>query len=155
MKGYRLRSYARFCNFLLAGCLWAGTSSCKKDREVPAEIFGDWQWVSDVGGITGKDVKTPATTKYERTYRFNRDSTFVECTNNKCEVPVKFKLRMEKSIFDGQQHLIVTIPRRFYLAPPDTGFHILIFKYKILEMQKNLRLAQESPDGYEELYNRK
>jgi hypothetical protein len=74
-----------------------------------------------VGGVTGKEVYTPATTNYNRTYQFNRDSTFVECSNSQCNPAVKFSSRMEKSLLDGQQHLILTIPRKVYLARPDTG----------------------------------
>ena len=134
-----------------------GSSSCKKQETPPVstEIFGEWQWVSDVGGITGKAVYTPANTGDVRTYRFDRDSTFVECLNNKCKVPVKFTLRMEKSFFDNQQHLILTIPRRLYLALPDTGFHIIRSRYTVREVSNSLVLDQETADGYEESNRRK
>ena len=134
-----------------------GSNGCKKEKLAPTStaIFGEWQWVSSVGGLTGKNVLTPANTRTERTYRFNRDSTFVECYNNQCEAPIKFTLRMEMSFFDHQQHLILTIPRRIYLAPPDTGFHVIRFRYAAREVSNSLRLAEEVADGYEESYQRK
>ena len=144
--------------FTICACaVLLGSSGCKKEESLPVstEIFGEWQWVSSVGGMTGKNVLTPAITGIERTYRFNRDSTFVECYNKRCEAPVKFTLRMEKSFFDHQQHLILTIPRRLYLAPPDTGFHVIRSRYAVREVSNSLRLAGEIADGYEESYQRK
>ena len=137
--------------------LLLGIGSCKKNEQPPVstEIFGEWQWVSSVGGITGKDVYTPANTGAALTYRFNRDSTFVECLNNRCKAPVKFTLRMERSFFDNQQHLILTIPRRIYLAPPDTGFHVTRSRYTVREVSNSLRLTEEVADGFEESYRRK
>ena len=145
--------------YICVGAVLLGSNGCKKAETLPisTEIFGEWQWVSSVGGLTGKEVVTPASVGVERTYRFNWDSTFVECLsyNKQCEAPVKFTLRMETSFFDHQQHLILTIPRRVYLARPDTGFHVIRFRYAVREVSNSLRLAQERPDGYEESYHRK
>ncbi|GAC1371802.1 MAG: hypothetical protein NVSMB30_11850 [Hymenobacter sp.] len=128
----------------------------QKAPPASTEIFGEWQWVSSVGGFTGKAVYTPANTGGERTYRFNRDSTFVEYYKNQYKVvPVKFTMRMEKSFFDHQQHLILTIPRRIYLARPDTGFHVIRFRYTVREVSDTLRLDEEMADGFEESYRRK
>lgn len=146
--------------YLFALCTCAvllGISGCKKEEPHPVltEIFGEWQWVSSIGGITGKNVLTPAITGVERTYRFTRDSTFIECLNKQCKTPVKFALRMEKSIFDNQQHLILTVSRRFYLAPPDTGFHVIRSRYTVREVSNSLVLDEEVADGYGESYTRK
>jgi hypothetical protein len=152
MKMQDGRRFAPVCGCLLL----LAASSCKKSGQQPsAEIFGEWQWVSSVGGLTGKIVLTPASTGRARTYRFNRDSTFVECFDNRCEKPVKFKLRTETSFFDGKPHLILTIPRRIYLAPPDTGFHVLTARYTVQEISNTVNLVQERPDGFTESYVRK
>jgi hypothetical protein len=70
-------------------------------------------------------------------------------------VPTKFTSRIERSQFNGEPTLILTIRRRFYLAPPDTGFHVLISRYSILKTSDTLRINQERPDGFEEVYYRK
>jgi len=143
-----------------AGALLLASSGCKKQETPPAppvstELFGEWQWVSSVGGYSGKAVYTPANTGTELTYRFNRDSTFVECLNNNCKAPVKFTVRLEKSFFDHQPHVILTIPRRIYLAPPDTGFHVIRFRYTLREISNSLILTEEVADGFEEVFRRK
>jgi hypothetical protein len=131
------------------------SSGCqKKDFIPPADIFGQWGWISSVGGLTGKDVIVP-TANTQRVYTFTKDSTFIESIGGQATVPVKFKLQQETSLLDGQQHLILTIPRRVYVALPDTGYHIVVFRYTVQDMSQNLRLAQEKPDGYIESYERK
>jgi hypothetical protein len=62
---------------------------------------------------------------------------------------------MERSYFTGEPTLILTIRRRFYLAPPDTGFHVLLSRYSIRSAADTLRITQEKPDGFEEVYQRK
>lgn len=146
-------------NYLFAICASAvllGSSGCKKQEAPPVstEVFGEWQWVSSVGGITGKNVLTPAITGVARTYRFDRDSTVVECDNGQCEAAVKFTLRMETSFFDHQQHLILTIPHTLHLPPP-TGVYVIRSRYTVREVSNSLRLTEEVADGYEEVYNRK
>ena len=129
-------------------------SSCAGEPE-PMEIFGEWQWISSVGGLTGKDALTPAVVGAQRTLSFTRDSMFVQCDADQCSVPSKFLLREERSRIDGQQHLILTVRRRLYVAPPDTGSHVLINRYRVSEVSNMLRIDQERPDGYVETYYRK
>jgi hypothetical protein len=143
----------RFALFLLSSAL-LGSSSCKKETG-PSELFGEWQWVSSTGGFTGKQVYTPASTNLSRTLSFSRDSLFVQCENGPCTVPTKFTSRMERSYITGEQTLILTIRRRVYLALPDTGFHTLLDRYSIQEVSKTLRITQDGPDGFVEVYQRK
>ena len=134
--------------------LLIGNTSCKKESG-PSEIFGDWQWVSSTGGFTGKQVFTPASTGVTRTLSFSRDSLFVECNNGQCSVPIKFTSRTARSFLTGQPALLLTIRRRIYLAPPDTGYHTLLDRYNIKELSSILRIDQESADGFVEIYSRK
>jgi hypothetical protein len=147
------------CKLLPASLLFALTalllgSSCGQEP-APSEIFGEWQWVSSVGGITGKEVLTPAVVGSQRTLSFTRDSLFVQCEVGQCSRPIKFLLRQEKSWLDGQQHLILTVRRRVYLVAPDTGYHEFINRYRVREVSNTLRIDQERPDGYVETYKRK
>lgn len=139
---------------LTLGILLLGSSGCKKEAG-PAEIFGDWQWVSSTGGFTGKQVYTPASTNSSRTLSFSRDSMFVQCDDGQCDKPSRFTYKMGRSIFDGKQHLILTLHRKIYLAPPDTGFQTILSRYSIREISNSLRIDQESPDGFIEIYQRK
>lgn len=141
-------------NYLLFGAILLGSGSCKKEPG-PSEIFGDWQWVSSTGGFTGKEVYTPASTNSSRTLSFSRDSMFVQCDDGQCSIPTKFTSRMERSYLTGEQALILTIRRRIYLAPPDTGFDTIINRYNVEEVSNALRIHQERPDGFEETYQRK
>jgi hypothetical protein len=129
-------------------------SSCAGEPE-PTQIFGEWHWVSSVGGLTGKDVLTPALVGATRTLSFTRDSLFVQCEGSPCSLPTKFTLRTEQSFLDGQPRLILTVRRRLYLAAPDTGFQELVNRYRVSEVSNTLRLDQERPDGYTETYSRK
>jgi hypothetical protein len=128
-------------------------SGCKKEKG-PFEIFGDWQWVSSTGGFTGKQVFTPASTNVSRTLSFGRDSLFVQCDNGKCSMPTKFTTRMERSYINGEKTLILTIRRRIYLTPSDTSFNTILSRYSIQEVSKTLRITQDGPDGFIELYQR-
>ena len=104
----------RITSLLLSSALLG--SSCKKEAG-PSELFGDWQWVSSTGGITGKEVYTPASINLSRTLSFTRDSMFVQCDNGRCSVPIKFTSRTARSFLTGEQALILTLQRRIYLPP--------------------------------------
>lgn len=138
---------------LLLGAVLLGSGGCKKDPG-PSEIFGDWQWVSSTSGLTGKQVYTPASTNLSRTLSFGRDSMFVQCDNGQCTKPTKFTSRTARSFLTGEPALILTIRRKIYLAPPDTT-HTLLSRYSIIEVSRTLRIDQESPDGFKEIYRRK
>ena len=140
-------------NCLLLSAVLLGGSGCKKDPG-PTELFGDWQWVSSTGGFTGKEVYTPASINLSRTLSFTHDSLFVQCDNGQCSVPTKFTSRTERSYITGKPTLILTIRRRVYLAPPDS-FHTILDRYSMQEVSNTLRITQERPDGFEEIYHRK
>lgn len=139
---------------LVLGVFLLGGSSCKKEAG-PSELFGDWQWISSTGGFTGKQVYTPASTNLSRTVSFGRDSMFVQCDNGHCTVPTKFTSRTERSYLTGEPALILTIRRRIYLAPPDTGFHTILDRYSVQEISNTLRIHEDGPDGFAETYYRK
>jgi len=134
--------------------LLAASSSCKKESG-PSELFGDWQWVSNTGGFTGKEVYTPANSNLSRTLTFTRDSMFVQCDNGQCSAPARFTSRTERSFFTGKPTLILTLHRRIYLARPDTGSVTIRSRYSINEISNKLRINQEVADGFEEVYTRK
>jgi hypothetical protein len=138
---------------LLSSALLA-SSSCQKEAG-PAELFGNWQWVSSTGGFTGKQVYTPASSNLSRTLSFSRDSLFVQCDNGKCTGPTKFTSRLERSYITGEQTLILTLRRRLYLALPDTSYTTILDRYRIQEVSQTLRLIQDGPDGFTEVYYRK
>jgi hypothetical protein len=141
------------------GFLLLAHSSCTKPLPEPrissTEIFGDWEWTSDRGGITGRQVYTPASTGGKRVYRFQRDSSFVECVNNRCSTPTKFTLRRERSRLYGNEQLVLTLRRKYRLAPPDTGAVVSLDRYVVQDLSDSLRLVQEVHDGYVERYVRK
>ena len=63
----------------LVGVIFTLTA-CEKEEGGELEItkehlLGKWRWVKSTGGITGKDVRTPATTGYHRTMDFGEDDT--------------------------------------------------------------------------------
>jgi hypothetical protein len=138
---------------LLSSALF-GSSSCKKEAG-PFALFGDWQWVSSTGGFTGKQVYTPSSTNLSRTLSFSRDSLFVQCDNGQCTGPTKFTSRLERSYITGKQTLILTLHRGIYLALPDTSYHTILDRYSIQEVSQTLRLTQDGPDGFTEVYQRK
>lgn len=139
---------------LALGIFLVGTSSSCEKESGPSEIFGEWQWVSSTGGITGKEVYTPASINLSRTLSFTRDSMFVQCDNGQCSTPTKFTSRTAQSFLTGKPTLILTLRRKVYLAPPDTT-HTILDRYSLIEVSRTLRIHQERPEGFIEIYRRK
>ena len=53
-----------------------------------------------------------------------------------CLDPVVFTVRKERSLLFGDVRSVLTIQRKVYLAPPDTGFHVLKDRYLINEVSE-------------------
>jgi len=135
--------------FLLLG------GSCHKKEPSPADnLVGEWKWIRSIGGITGKQVLTPAPGK-ETIYRFTRDGQWSTCTNGVCSNPTPFTLQQEQSVLTGNEQLVLTLRQRVQLAPPDTGTHILPSRFLVREISDTLHLTQDGPDGFGEYYSRK
>ena len=154
------------CSLLfLACCTLTANSGCREKkkedpRPVSTEIFGEWQWVSSIGGFTGRQETTPASTGDQLTYTFHRDSTFVSCVGSKsvptqCLDPVVFTVRKERSLLYGDVRSVLTIQRKIYLAPPDSGFHILKDRYIINKISENFDIRQDYPSGFGMKFRRK
>lgn len=131
------------------------SSGCKKEQPSPADkLYGDWQWMRSIGGLTGKQVeKPPVGSKY--LFRFTHDGYWSQCYNGKCGDPTPFTLQQEKSRLFGNEQLVLTLRRKVYLAPPDTGYHILLDRYLVQEISDSLRIDQDYPDGFGSTYSRK
>lgn len=118
------------------------------------KLVGDWVWVSSKGGFTGKAVYKPKP-GIETIYRFTRNKEWSTCTNGICKPFTLFTLGQERSTLTGNEQLILTLRRRVPLALPDTGTHILLDRYLVREISDSLRIDQDGPDGFGELYSRK
>jgi hypothetical protein len=74
--------YASYC--ALAALFAASATACQKASLTPSStdqgIIGEWHWVSTVGGLTGKQTYTPASTGSTQTWVFKSDSTYQHVT---------------------------------------------------------------------------
>ncbi|UYZ59767.1 hypothetical protein [Hymenobacter latericus] len=123
-------------------------------KEQAPTLVGGWEWERSVGGMTGRQVETPAT-HGPKTYRFSADSLFVQCGSGGCAEPVKYTLRRERSRLFGDERLVLTIRRKVYLAPPDTGYHVIRWRYLVSELSDKLGLDEDMPDGFGKEFRRK
>jgi hypothetical protein len=97
-------------SYTLITLLGLCASACQKTDATPERagqsILGEWHWVSTVGGISGKQIYTPASTGSTDTWVFKSDSTYQRYTTPRGGTPVAetgtFSFGSVKSIHTGQ-----------------------------------------------------
>ena len=95
-------------SYALAALLAIGASGCQKASVTPADqgIVGEWHWASSVGGLTGKQTYTPASTGSTDTWAFQADGTYQRHTTQASGTQLTetgtFSLGSAKSIYSGQ-----------------------------------------------------
>lgn len=145
----------KYKDFITLGVLLLASSGCRKEQPSPADkLYGDWQWVRSIGGFTGKGVIKPKAGEVV-IERFTRDGYWTLCGSGKCFDLMPYTLQKERSVIYNEERLILTLHRKVYLAPPDTGYHVLLDRYYIGEIGDTLRIGNDGPDGYGETYFRK
>ncbi len=132
----------------LAALLLLGTTACRRTDATPADqgIMGEWHWVSTVGGLTGKQTYTPASTGSTQTWVFNSDSTYRYVYTPPSGSPVTttgtFSVGSVKSIYTGQPS------RALVLRGPQAQTFI------VQELATRLILADNHYDGFTLTYER-
>jgi hypothetical protein len=97
-----------YTSYTLAALLILGTTACQRTDAPPADqgIMGEWHWVSTVGGLTGKQTYTPASTGSTETWVFKSDSTYQHAITRQGSTSVTemgtFSLGSVRSIHTGQ-----------------------------------------------------
>jgi hypothetical protein len=100
--------FMTYISYPLVALLILGTTACQRTDATPADqgIMGEWHWVSTVGGLTGKQTYTPASTGSNETWVFKADSTYQRDITRQGGTLVKeqgtFSLGSVKSIHTGQ-----------------------------------------------------
>jgi hypothetical protein len=93
---------------ILAALLGLCATACQQTDPTPTDqgIMGEWHWVSTVGGLTGKQTYTPASTGTTETWVFKADSTYQHYTTRRGGPLVTetgtFSLGSARSIHSGQ-----------------------------------------------------
>lgn len=140
--------YVSYCAF--AVLIAVSTTACQKSNPAPAVtdqgIIGEWHWVSSIGGITGKQTQTPASTGIATTLVFKSDSTFQRSTTQTGSTPLTetgtFSLGAIRSIYSGQPARALTLRGK----QPQT--------FIIQELTTRLVLADNYYDGFGHTYQR-
>ncbi len=132
----------------LAALLLLGTTACQRTDISPADqgIMGEWHWVSTVGGLTGKQTYTPASTSTTETWVFNSDSTyrrvFIQQGKAATTQTGTFSLGSVKSIHTGQA------ARALILRGPQAQTFV------VQEAASRLALSDNYYDGFGHTYER-
>jgi hypothetical protein len=125
-----------------AGCHKADVSPNTADQG----IIGEWHWASSVGGLTGKQTYTPASTGSTDTWVFRADSTYERRTSQaggaSLTVTGTFSLGSIKSIYSGQPARALTLRGKQSQT------------FVIQELTPRLVLADNYYDGFGHIYER-
>ncbi|TVT37378.1 hypothetical protein FNT36_23540 [Hymenobacter setariae] len=139
--------YTSYC--ALATLLAVG-AACQKASVSPAatdqRIVGEWHWVSSMGGISGKQNHTPASTGSTDTWVLKADSTYQRRTTQPGGAQTTetgtFSLGSIKSIYTGQPARALTLRSK----QPQT--------FVVLELTPRLVLGDNYYDGFAHTYER-
>ena len=136
-------------SYRLVALLGLCASACqqKTDASPTAQgLLGEWHWVATVGGFTGRQTYTPASTGTTETWVFNADSTYRHYTSRLGSSPVTetgiFSLGSVKSIHSGQ-----TARALILRGQPGQTF-------LLEEVTTRLALSDNSYDGFGYTYER-
>ena len=148
--------------FALAGLsLLTASSGCKKNTTndpVPvADISGEWNWVTTIGGLTGNQTYTPASTGVAIKWIFKPDSTFQQYNTRQGVAQLTesttFSIGSTRSIYTGQIARTLRINRHVSGGSPNTSV-VQPVTYIIEELGTELRIADNYPDGFGQTYRR-
>ena len=109
-------------------------------------IMAEWNWVSSVGSITGKQTLTPASTGTTIKWVFRADSTVQISTVSKGTAQptqtVTYSLGVTRSIYSGQPARSLTLK------------HPQLEVYLLQALESQLVLKENHPDGFEVTFQR-
>ena len=134
------------------------SSGCKKNKDanplgLDNKIFGEWEWVSTIGGLTGNQTSTPASTGVTTTWVFKSDSTFQQYDTrqgvSRLAESTTFSIRSARSIYTGQTTQTLRINRHV------SGPTVQPATFIIQEIGTQLKIADNFPDGFGQTYHRK
>jgi hypothetical protein len=125
-------------------------SACQKADVAPANtdqsIVGEWHWVSSVGGLTGKQTYTPASTGSTETWVLKADSSYQRRISQPSGAQTTetgtFSLGSVKSIYSGQPARTLTLRGKQSQT------------FVIQELTSRLVLADNWYDGFGHMYER-
>lgn len=151
---------------LASWSLLAVSTSCEKSTEpepIPTEVVGneltgEWEWVKTVGGITGSQTYTPASSGAAITWVFKADSTFQQYTTRQGVTQLTesttLSVRSARSIYNGQ--LTRTLRINCHLSGGASSPPVVQPVTYLLEaLGTELKLADNNPDGFTQTYRRK
>jgi hypothetical protein len=116
------------------------------EAPAPATLETDWEWTSSVGGITGKQITTPATTGVTRKYVFRADGTFIQYDNGQEVQRATYVRGQGTSLLYNDQRDIITVNYRI-VTPSGTLEHSMRYLVDRLSSAE-LVLREDVFDGF-------
>lgn len=141
-------------------------TSCEKSsgtEPAPVEvsengISGEWEWVQTVGGMTGNQTYTPASSGVALKWVFKADSTFQEYTTRQGMTQLTesttFSIGSARSIYNGQLSQALRINRHMNGGASSPSV-VQPATYLIEALGTELKIADNNPDGFSQTYRRK
>lgn len=81
-------------------------ASCEKDKSLPGNLRGKWNWFSLTGGYAG-ETYTPESTGYKETVEFTKDSHYRLYRNDSLIIDCHFNIKKTHSIISTEPAMII------------------------------------------------
>lgn len=127
-------------------------SACQKEaapKGIKENLIGEWNWLENIGGMTGQEQHSPEKDGYTLSYHFyENDSIYIVKDGNEIQQKTVFHITKEKSILFHEEHDFLTIDFKFKEQGPDSII-VLPMRYIIDDLNESeLRLTEDVYDGY-------
>jgi len=107
-------------------------------------IYGSWNWVESVGGISGNNVLTPASVGYSVKINFLNNGTFQRFQNDSLQATTTFTVSRKKTSFHADTVNLIAYADSIHFMPQ------IIYSVTI----DSLFLEDLYPDGLGHAYSR-
>lgn len=113
-------------------------------------IYGKWNWVKNVGGITGNIEHTPKSTGHQLIYFFNTDFSCIQINNQDTVQNTTFKIAKDTFHLTNSVANILTVYEKFYVTGSLGQDSTVIVEFRSAYSFKgdSLVLKTDQYDGY-------
>lgn len=124
---------------------------CNKEATTPTpSIYGKWNWVKNVGGISGDIIHTPKNTGHELVYVFDKNFSCLQIDNRDTVQNTTFKIAKDTFRLTRAVANILTVNEKFYVIGSQGQDSLIIVEFRSTYGFKgdSLILKNDQYDGY-------